>query len=130
MNRVVLGLAGALSAVGLVLAPAGGSAPSHACVNSNELWFRAADGTRLVGHRFGGAKPGARTAVVMAHMSVGDLCQWVPFARRLARQRAFASRSTFAATGSPKVARTTDGPRPTSPRQCGRFVRSGRRRSS
>ena len=26
----------------------------------------------------------------MAHMSVGDLCQWVPFARRLARQRAFA----------------------------------------
>ena len=72
-----------------MLAPAGGTAPSHACVNANELWFRAADGTRLVGHRFGGAKPGARTAVVLAHMSVGDLCQWVPYARRLARQGVF-----------------------------------------
>ena len=90
MNRIVLALAGVLAAVCLVLAPAGGTGTSHACVNANELWFRAADGTRLVGHRFGGAKPGARTAVVMAHMSVGDLCQWVPFARRLARQRAFA----------------------------------------
>ncbi len=90
MNRIVLALLVVVASVGLVLAPAGGSAPSHACVNANELWFRAADGTRLVGHRFGGAKPGARTAVVMAHMSVGDLCQWVPFARRLARQGAFA----------------------------------------
>ena len=90
MNRIVLVLAGGLAAVGLVLAPAGGTATSHACVNANELWFRAADGTRLVGHRFGGTKPGAKTAVVLAHMSVGDLCQWVPFARRLARQKAFA----------------------------------------
>jgi alpha-beta hydrolase superfamily lysophospholipase len=78
------------AAVALVLVPVGGTTPSHACVNANELWFRAADGTRLVGHRFGGTRPGARTAVVLAHMSVGDLCQWVPYARRLARQGVFA----------------------------------------
>ncbi len=89
MNRIVLVLLAGAAAVALVLAPAGGTASSHACVNANELWFRAADGTRLVGHRFGGAKPGARTAVVLAHMSVGDLCQWVPYARRLARQGVF-----------------------------------------
>jgi len=48
---------------------------------AGELRFRAADGTRLVGHRFGGG----RTAVVLAHQSEGDLCQWVSYARRLAR---------------------------------------------
>ncbi len=90
MKRIVFALVAVVAAVGLVIAPAGGSATSHACVSANELWFRAADGTRLVGHRFGGAKPGARTAVVMAHMSVGDLCQWVPFARKLGRQGVFA----------------------------------------
>jgi alpha-beta hydrolase superfamily lysophospholipase len=90
VNRIVLALSAVLAATGLLLASAGSTAPSHACVNANELWFRAADGTRLVGHRFGGTKPGARTAVVFAHMSVGDLCQWVPYARRLARQGVFA----------------------------------------
>ena len=89
MNRIVLALLAAAAAAALVLAPAGGTTPSHACVNANELWFRAADGTRLVGHRFGGVRPGARTAVVLAHMSVGDLCQWAPYARRLARQGVF-----------------------------------------
>ncbi len=53
------------------------------------MWFRAADGTRLVGHRFGGKKPGTRTAVVLAHMSVGDLCQWVPYARNLSAKGLF-----------------------------------------
>jgi alpha-beta hydrolase superfamily lysophospholipase len=71
----------------LALAPASGTA--HACVKGNELWFRAADGTQLVGHRFGGKKPGSRTAVVLAHMSVGDLCQWVPYARNLASKGFF-----------------------------------------
>jgi alpha-beta hydrolase superfamily lysophospholipase len=52
-------------------------------VQANELWFRASDGTKLVGHRFGGAKPGRKTAVVLAHMSEGDLCVWAPYARRL-----------------------------------------------
>lgn len=81
----------AVAAAAAALAVAGGAPAraSHPCVSANELWFRAADGTKLVGHRFGGTKPGARTAVVLAHMSVGDLCQWVPYARRLARQGAF-----------------------------------------
>jgi alpha-beta hydrolase superfamily lysophospholipase len=80
----VLVAAGALALVGG--SPAG---TSHPCVSASELWFRAADGTKLVGHRFGGARPGARTAVVLVHMSVGDLCQWASSARRLARQGAF-----------------------------------------
>ena len=89
MNRIVLVLSTAAVVVGLVLASAGSGASAHTCTKANELWFRAADGTRLVGHRFGGAKPGARSAVVLAHMSVGDLCQWAPYARTLARQGVF-----------------------------------------
>lgn len=65
------------------------SGVAHPCVSGSELRFRAAGGTNLVGHRFGGKKPGSRTAVVLAHMSVGDLCQWVPYARALARQGFF-----------------------------------------
>jgi alpha-beta hydrolase superfamily lysophospholipase len=67
----------------------GTAAPAHSCVKKDELWFRAADGTKLVGHRFGGKKPGARTAVVLAHMSEGDLCSWAPHARRLAAKGFF-----------------------------------------
>ena len=80
------------AALGLVttLAGTGASAPAHPCVQKDELWFRAGDGTKLVGHRFGGKKPGKRTAVVLAHMSDGDLCVWVPYARSLARQGLFA----------------------------------------
>jgi pimeloyl-ACP methyl ester carboxylesterase len=63
--------------------------PAHGCVTGNELWFRTADGTRLVGHRFGGARPGSRTAVVLAHQSNGDLCEWAPYARRLAARGFF-----------------------------------------
>jgi len=87
--RIVLVLSTAAAAVGLVLASVGSGASAHACTKADELWFRAADGTRLVGHRFGGKRPGARTAVVFAHMSVGDLCQWAPYARTLARQGVF-----------------------------------------
>lgn len=65
------------------------SAPAHACVQKDELWFFAGDGTKLVGHRFGGKKPGARTAVVLAHMSEGDLCVWAPYARRLVKKGLF-----------------------------------------
>ena len=54
---------------------------THSCVRGNELWFRAADRTRLVGHRFGRGS----TAVVLGHQSSGSLCEWVPYARRLAR---------------------------------------------
>jgi alpha-beta hydrolase superfamily lysophospholipase len=59
-------------------------------VSANELRFRSADGTRLVGHRFGGTRPGVRTAVVLAHQSNGDLCEWAPYARRLAARGLFA----------------------------------------
>lgn len=79
-----------LLALALVLGVGAAPAPAHACVTGNELWFRTADGTRLVGHRFGGTKPGSRTAVVLAHQSNGDLCEWVPYARRLAARGFFA----------------------------------------
>jgi pimeloyl-ACP methyl ester carboxylesterase len=59
--------------------------PGHDCVKGNELWFRTADGVKLVGHRFGGVRPGSKTAVVLAHQSGGSLCEWVPYARKLAR---------------------------------------------
>ena len=88
------GLVPAIVVAVLVLAAGAGRsavpAAAHGCVNGSEHSFRAADGTKLVGHRFGGAKPGKRTAVVLAHMSVGDLCQWAPYARALARQGLFA----------------------------------------
>lgn len=77
-----------LAAVAATAAPSS-SSPAHPCVQTDELWFRAADGTKLVGHRFGGKRPGARTAVVLAHMSEGDLCSWEPFARFLARKGLF-----------------------------------------
>jgi alpha-beta hydrolase superfamily lysophospholipase len=70
-------------------AQAASSSPAHPCVQKDELWFRAADGTKLVGHRFGGKRPGKRTAVVLAHMSEGDLCSWAPYARRLAAKGFF-----------------------------------------
>jgi len=66
-----------------------GSGRAHSCVRGNELWFEAADGARLVGHRFGGRTPGGKTTVVLAHMSGGDLCQWLPYARVLARAGLF-----------------------------------------
>lgn len=89
MTRALFVLVVALALVG-GLARSASPATAHSCVKGNELWFRAGDGTTLVGHRFGGKKPGARTAVVLAHMSVGDLCQWVPFARSLAAKGYFA----------------------------------------
>jgi alpha-beta hydrolase superfamily lysophospholipase len=73
--------------VAAIVAVQGSASPAHSCVKKDELWFRAADGTKLVGHRFGGKKPGPRTAVVLAHMSEGDLCVWAPHARRLAAKR-------------------------------------------
>jgi pimeloyl-ACP methyl ester carboxylesterase len=59
---------------------------AHPCVRGNELWFRAADRTRLVGHRFGAGT----TAIILAHQSgASDLCEWVPYARALAEQGYF-----------------------------------------
>jgi alpha-beta hydrolase superfamily lysophospholipase len=79
MTRV---LVVATALVSLVVSAAG-AAPqrtAHDCVKGGELWFRAADGTRLVGHRFGKG----RTAVILTHQSEGDLCDWLPYAKRLA----------------------------------------------
>ena len=60
------------------------SAPPHDCIRGNELSFTTTDGVRLAGHRFGGLRPGARPAVVLAHQSNGSICEWLPEARRLA----------------------------------------------
>ena len=54
----------------------------HGCAKQGEIRFRAADGLRLAGHRFGRGK----TAVVFAHEARGGACQWIPFARALARR--------------------------------------------
>jgi pimeloyl-ACP methyl ester carboxylesterase len=94
-----------LSAVALLAIAAGlglevSAAPAHPCVNGSELRFRAADGTKLVGHRFGGAKPGARTALVLAHQSNGDLCEWAPYAGRLAARGHFVLAFDFRGHGS------------------------------
>jgi pimeloyl-ACP methyl ester carboxylesterase len=50
------------------------------CAPGPDLRFRASDGTRLVGHRFGRGK----VAVVLAHQYDADVCQWVPYGQRLA----------------------------------------------
>jgi dienelactone hydrolase len=60
-------------------APAGREATAY-CAGRGDVHFRAPDGTRLIGHRFGRGK----TAVVLAHQARGSLCQWVSYARRLA----------------------------------------------
>src|SRR5919201_1956798 len=60
--------------------PGEASSSLDGCVRSNVVRFRAADGTRLVGARFGTGT----TAFVLAHQSNGDVCQWAPYARRLA----------------------------------------------
>jgi alpha-beta hydrolase superfamily lysophospholipase len=89
MRKAVLVLALGLAALAASV-QAASSSPAHPCVQKDELWFRAADGTKLVGHRFGGKEPGRRTTVVLAHMSEGNLCVWAPYSRRLARLGFFA----------------------------------------
>jgi pimeloyl-ACP methyl ester carboxylesterase len=84
MRRFLLPVVLALAAA----ASAAGAAPQrveHDCVKGGELWFHAADGARLVGHRFGKGT----TAVILAHQSEGDLCDWLPYARRLAARGFF-----------------------------------------
>ncbi|MDQ3067294.1 MAG: alpha/beta hydrolase, partial [Actinomycetota bacterium] len=83
MRRVLL-----LVAVLAAFASTAGAAPQraqHDCVKGGELWFHAADGTKLVGHRFGKGT----TAVILTHQSEGDLCDWLPYARRLASKGYF-----------------------------------------
>jgi alpha-beta hydrolase superfamily lysophospholipase len=53
----------------------------YVCASGPDLSFRAADGTKLVGHVFGSG----RNAVILGHQSNGNLCDWLAYARRLAR---------------------------------------------
>jgi pimeloyl-ACP methyl ester carboxylesterase len=88
MRHVFLPLALAAFLLAAVLSPragAGSERASHSCIRGGELWFYAADGTKLVGHRFGKGT----TAVILGHQSGGDLCEWLPYARRLASQGLF-----------------------------------------
>jgi pimeloyl-ACP methyl ester carboxylesterase len=55
-------------------------ASAHSCAKKGEFRIRAADRTRLAGHRFGRGP----TAVVFAHELRGGACQWIPYARTLA----------------------------------------------
>ena len=77
--------AGLCAVVIATLAAGGGSARTSwdgCTAHSGDVRFRSADGTRLVGHLFGrGPK-----AIVFAHMSPGNLCQWLWFAKRESRR--------------------------------------------
>ena len=70
-------LAGALAST----ATAGVDRAGYSCVAGPDVSFRAADGTKLVGHIFGNG----RNAVILGHQSNGSLCEWLAYARRLAR---------------------------------------------
>jgi pimeloyl-ACP methyl ester carboxylesterase len=83
MRRALLLLA--LLAAAAATAGASPQRAEHECVRGGELWFSAADGTKLVGHRFGKGT----TAVILTHQSAGDLCDWLPYARRLASKGYF-----------------------------------------
>jgi pimeloyl-ACP methyl ester carboxylesterase len=71
-------------AVALAGGAAGGGTAAdawdHCTPKQGDLRFQASDGTHLVGHKFGSG----RVAVVLAHESRGSLCNWVPYAKRLA----------------------------------------------
>src|SRR5215207_1583063 len=80
MRRLLLLLA-LLAAVPASTASAGAERAGYTCVAGPDVSFRAADGTKLIGHVFGSGPK----AVVLGHQSQGDLCEWLPYARRLAR---------------------------------------------
>jgi pimeloyl-ACP methyl ester carboxylesterase len=79
----------ALLTLAAALASSARTAPDHACAPGSDVRFRSADGARLAGHPFGGKRPAGRTAVVLAHMSEGDVCWWLPYARNLASKGFF-----------------------------------------
>jgi dienelactone hydrolase len=87
MGRLLatIALACAVLAGGATSAPA---YPGCSAAKGPDLDLHAADKTRIVAHRWGTG----RTAVVLVHQSGADLCQWAPYATRLASlgYRAFA----------------------------------------
>jgi pimeloyl-ACP methyl ester carboxylesterase len=83
MRRLRLTALVAVLAVALAAgtsASTAGELGATSCAGTGDVTFRAADGIRLVGHRFGRGT----TTVVLAHQSRGSLCQWLRYARRLA----------------------------------------------
>ncbi len=71
-----------LLAVVLASTASGGAhRTAYSCAPGPDVSFRAADGTKLVGHVFGTG----RKAVILGHQSQSNLCDWVTYARRLAR---------------------------------------------
>ena len=71
----------ALAAIAGLAARADAEVSRHPCVPKRaEIRFKAADGTRLAGYRLGRGT----TAVVLAHQTRSDACQWASYARRLA----------------------------------------------
>ena len=70
-----------LCVAALVSGPAGGR-PAHIGCLGRDIRFSAADGVKLVAHRFGSGP----VAVVLAHDDDGNLCTWVPFATQLAHR--------------------------------------------
>jgi pimeloyl-ACP methyl ester carboxylesterase len=51
-------------------------------VRKGDIRLRSADGTRLAAHVYGRGP----TAVVLAHMRPGNLCQWTSYAKRLSKR--------------------------------------------
>jgi alpha-beta hydrolase superfamily lysophospholipase len=81
MTRLLVCVTAGLLAAAANVAGADPAARWDGCTaKSGDVRFRAADGTKLVGHRFGSG----RTAVVLVHQRRGSMCQWVPYAKRLA----------------------------------------------
>jgi len=76
-------------------ASAGVERAAYSCAPGADVAFRAADGTKLVGHRFGTG----RVAVVLGHQSQGSLCDWAPYARRLAARGYFVFAIDFRSHG-------------------------------
>jgi pimeloyl-ACP methyl ester carboxylesterase len=100
MRRKLL-LTAVVLAASLAAAPAPATT-THSSVRGNELWYRTPDGVQLVGHRFGGRTPGQRPTIVLAHQSSGDLCEWTPYARELARKGFFVFAFDFRGHGFSK----------------------------
>src|SRR5215204_4861063 len=80
MRRLLL-LFVLLAVVPASTASAGVERAAYTCVPGPDVTFRASDGTKLIGHVFGSGPK----AVVLGHQSQGDLCEWLSYARRLAR---------------------------------------------
>jgi len=80
MRRVLL-LVVLFGSVAASTATAGADRVGYSCAKGADVSFRAADGTKLIGHLFGSGQ----TVVILGHQSQGSLCEWVTYARRLAR---------------------------------------------